>query len=169
MNRHRSSTIQWRLFSSVKIRDQITATWRINSSRKRWRSKIWRPDWKVQGKIRWHFGMDSLCLGNFFGKRRTKAKVSMLLQSELFQTLRVLQSNSGTFRRWSRWSITAGQCTVTGWLHPKYMYHTGNAKEMHSIIKSGLIPGGRSLKKYRQSVFFTAVNPMYTGKDLEEV
>ena len=39
---------------------------------------------------------------------------------------------------------------------------------MHSSILSGLIPGGRSLRKDRQSVFFTAVNPMCAGKDLEE-
>ena len=51
----------------------------------------------------------------------------------------------------------------------EYMYHIGNAHEMHSIIKSGLIPGGRSLRKDRQSVFFTAVNPMCDRKDLEEV
>ena len=40
----------------------------------------------------------------------------------------------------------------------EYNYHAGNACEMHSIIQSGLIPGRRSNKKNRQSVFFTAVN-----------
>ena len=29
----------------------------------------------------------------------------------------------------------------------EYICHIGNAFEMHSIVKSGLIPGGRSLKK----------------------
>ena len=129
---------------SVKIRDQITATWRINSSRKRWRNIFLRPDWKVQGKIRWHFGMDSLCLGNFpwpnFLERRSNL-VDPLLQDNVL----LLDD------------------------FPKYIYHTRNAKEMHSIIKSGLILGGRSLEKDRQSVFFTAVNPKYTRKDLEEV
>ena len=42
----------------------------------------------------------------------------------------------------------------------EYIYHIGNISEMHSMIRSGLIPGGRSLKKGRQSVFFTVVNPM---------
>ena len=51
----------------------------------------------------------------------------------------------------------------------EYIYHIGNANEMHSIIKSGLIPGGRSLKKDWQSVFFTALNPMDDNQDLEEV
>ena len=49
----------------------------------------------------------------------------------------------------------------------EYIYHIGNAHDMHSIIQSGLIPGGRSHKRDRQSVFFTAVNPMYANQDLE--
>ena len=34
-----------------------------------------------------------------------------------------------------------------------YIYNIGNAHDMHSIIQGGLIPGGRSLKRDRQSVF----------------
>ena len=49
------------------------------------------------------------------------------------------------------------------------MYHVGNAFEMHSIIRSGLIPGGKSLRRDKQSVFFTAVNPMCARQDLEVV
>ena len=45
----------------------------------------------------------------------------------------------------------------------------GNANELHSIIESGLVPGGRSLKKDKQSVFFIAANPMDNNQDLEEV
>ena len=48
-----------------------------------------------------------------------------------------------------------------------YIFHIGNAHDIHSIIQGGLIPGGRSLKRDRQSVFFTAVNPMYAYQDLE--
>ena len=49
------------------------------------------------------------------------------------------------------------------------IYHIGNAHDMHSIIQGGLIPGRRSLIRDRQSVFFTAVNPMYVNQDQEEV
>ena len=49
------------------------------------------------------------------------------------------------------------------------IHHIGNARDMHSIIQCVLIPGGKSLKRNRQSVFFTAVNPMYTSQDQEEV
>ena len=47
----------------------------------------------------------------------------------------------------------------------EYIYHIGNAVEMHSIIKRGLIPGGKSFK----SVFFTAVNPIVAWQDQKEV
>ena len=39
-------------------------------------------------------------------------------------------------------------------------YHIGCAIDLHSIANSGLIPGGQNLSKERQTVFFTAVNPM---------
>ena len=37
----------------------------------------------------------------------------------------------------------------------EYIYHVGNASDINSFIRSGLIPGGRSLRRGRQSVFFT--------------
>ena len=42
----------------------------------------------------------------------------------------------------------------------KYMYHIGCAINLHSIMNSGLIPGGQNSSRERQTVFFTAVNPM---------
>ena len=41
-----------------------------------------------------------------------------------------------------------------------YIYHIGCAINLHSIMNSGLISGGQNLGKERQTVFFTAVNPM---------
>ena len=43
----------------------------------------------------------------------------------------------------------------------EYIYHIGCAINLHSIMKSGLIPGGQNLTK-RQTVFFTSVDPMNT-------
>ena len=51
----------------------------------------------------------------------------------------------------------------------EYIYHIGNVSEILSITRSGLIPGGRSLKRDRQSVFVTAVNPMDDDQSMEEV
>ena len=43
----------------------------------------------------------------------------------------------------------------------EYINHIGCAINLHSIINSGLIPGGQNLGKDRLTVFFTAVNPMH--------
>ena len=42
----------------------------------------------------------------------------------------------------------------------EYTYHIGCAINLHSITNSGLIPGGQKSSKERNTVFFTAVNPM---------
>ena len=41
----------------------------------------------------------------------------------------------------------------------KYIYHVGRVNNLHSIISSGLIPGGQNLSN-RQTVFFLPVDPM---------
>ena len=41
-----------------------------------------------------------------------------------------------------------------------YVYHIGCAVNVHSITDSGLIAGGQNSSRDRQTVFFTAVNPM---------
>ena len=51
----------------------------------------------------------------------------------------------------------------------EYICHIGNAHDMHFIIQGGLISGGRSLKRDRQTTLVTAVNPMYANQDAEEV
>ena len=42
----------------------------------------------------------------------------------------------------------------------EHIFHVGNASELNSIMGNGFIPGGKSLKRGRQAVFFTTVNPM---------
>ena len=42
----------------------------------------------------------------------------------------------------------------------EYIYHLGCAISLHSITNSGLIAGGQISSRERQTVFFTAVNPM---------
>ena len=51
----------------------------------------------------------------------------------------------------------------------EYICHIGNVSEIHSIIRSGLIPGGRSPKRDGQSVFFTVVKPMDDDQSVEEI
>ena len=50
----------------------------------------------------------------------------------------------------------------------EYIYHVGNASDLNSRIRNGLIPGGKKLKRGRQAVFFTTVNPMNDGQSMGE-
>ena len=51
----------------------------------------------------------------------------------------------------------------------EYSYQRGCAINLHSIVNSGLIPGGQILSK-RQTVFFTSVDPMNKEhKDPDEI
>ena len=52
----------------------------------------------------------------------------------------------------------------------EYIYHIGCAANLHSITNSGLIPGGQISSRNRQTVFFTAMNPMHKNhKDPQEL
>ena len=52
----------------------------------------------------------------------------------------------------------------------EYIYHIGCAVSLHSITNSGFTAGGQNSSKERQTVFFTAVNPMNKNhKDLQEL
>ena len=52
----------------------------------------------------------------------------------------------------------------------EYNYHIGCAVSLHSITNTGLIAGGQNSSRERQTVFFTAVNPMNTNhKDPQEL
>ena len=50
----------------------------------------------------------------------------------------------------------------------EYIYRVGNVSEVHTINRSGLIPGRESLKRGRQAVFFTKVYPMEGENCMEE-
>ena len=45
--------------------------------------------------------------------------------------------------------------------------HVGSSHALHSIVQSGLIPGGKDIKKGRHAVLFTAVNPMLIDQHRE--
>ena len=95
MDRVWSRKIQSMLLWSVKIHDQIVATWW-------WSCKIWRLGRRVQGKVWWYFAMANWSLDNFLGERRTEEKVSVLLEPQFFETFPVFPSNPGTIRSYSR-------------------------------------------------------------------
>ena len=92
-------------------------------------------------------------------RRRSQEKVSTLLESNSsshFLYLRAIQGHSGD----NAIDLELQDTVLLPEGLNEYIYHVGNVSEMESIISSGLIPGGRSLKRGRQFVFFTTVNPM---------
>ena len=47
----------------------------------------------------------------------------------------------------------------------EYIFH---ARQLNSIVRNGMIPGEKNVKRGRQAVFFTTVNPMEDGNSMEE-
>ena len=105
-------------------------------------------------------------------RRRTEEKVSILLvnpnSSKHFLYFWGIQGHSGNSGG-NLVDPTLQDNVLLPEDFTEYIYHIGNANEIHSLIRSSLIPGGKCLKRDRQSVFFTAVNPMYANQDPEEV
>ena len=124
---------------------------------------------KFKAKVWWYFAMVNWSLENFPDKRsrRTEEEVTILLEPNCPNILyfRAIQGHSG--------GPLVDPTLQDNVLLPddfvEYIYHIGNAHDMHSIIQSGLIPGRKSFKRDSQSVFFTAMNPMYANQDLEDV
>ena len=50
---------------------------------------------------------------------------------------------------------------------PSASFHVGSSHDVHSIVQSGLIPGGENVKKERHAVFFTTVNPIFVDQHQE--
>ena len=78
----------------------------------------------------------------------------VLILQEKFLYLRALQGHSG--RNLKDPSLQDNVLIPDDFF--KYIYHVGCAINLHSIINTGLIPGGQNLRK-RQTVFFLTVNP----------
>ena len=92
------------------------------------------------GRVQWQKG----------GGNKTK---SVLGQEILY--LRALQGHSG--RNLIDLSLQDNVLIPNDFF--EYIYHIRCAINSHSIVNSGLIPGGQNLSK-RQTVFFTSVDPM---------
>ena len=65
---------------------------------------------------------------------RPKKRFQCCLTSQFFQTFPVFPNNSGTFRRYSRWSYIARQCAVAGWLRRVHIPRR-EREWMNSIIR----------------------------------
>ena len=126
---------------------------------------IWKIKAKFDGTSQWPINDWTTRLAKGGGPKKRFQYCLNLCSSKHFLYFRAIQGHSG-----GNLVDPALQDTV---LLPEdfteYIYHVGNVSEIHSIIRSGLIPGEKSLKRDRQSVFFTAVNPMDDDQNMEEI
>ena len=92
----------------------------------------------------------------FGGRRRRKTRFQYCTDaSGAIVRFRVLQGHSG--RNLIDPSLQDNVVIQSGLF--QHIYHIGCAFNLHSIINSGLIPGGQSSSK-RQTVFFLPIDPM---------
>ena len=118
--------------------------------------QFWRIEFYLRNQSsqvqHWSDGRWKACLAAGGGSKRRYQYCSD--DSGRILYLRALQGHSGsnlidpTFQD----NVVIG----TGIFH--YIYHVGCAFNLHSIINSGLIPGGQDLSR-RQTVFFLLVDP----------
>ena len=111
MDRQWNTTIKRsKVFWSVKSRYPIATTWSNSPSRHHRRVQ--------EEEVKRRFAMVTWRIDINSGKRRkSKEKVSILLESKHFQSIPVPSSNSRTFRRKCSWSYVARQCTITERIH----------------------------------------------------
>ena len=127
--------------------------------------------WRLKDDLRNKFWVLSIlvwwCMEEQDGRRRRQQeKISVLYW--FFRNNSMPPSLSRSFRTQTHWSFFTG---TTYWFRTisfENIYHIGCAVSVHST-NSGLIAGGQNSSKERQTVFFTAVNPMHKNhKDPQE-
>ena len=170
MDRYWNTTVtrSW-VFLSVKCNHPIATTWSISLSRKRRSDPLqWHHRRVQEAEVRRRFAKVTWRLDINSGKRRrSEENIQYCVNpnsSNQFLYLRAIQRHSG--------DGVVDPALQDNVLLPKgfteYLYHVGSENELNSIIRSGLIPGGTSLKRGRQAVFFTTVKTMEDVYGIEE-
>ena len=144
---------------SVKTIEYSSSSW-WSTSRRRWSYWILEIKrlsseriWVLSTLVWWNVEESNV------RRRRQEEKISILYWS--IRTRNSLSpSSSRSFRTQFHWSFTTRQHVLIPNNFFEYLYHIGCAINLHPITNSGLIPGGQNLGRGRQTVFFTAVNPM---------
>ena len=171
MDRHWNTSVKRsKALRSVNSNHSNIATWSISSSRERRSDPLQWRHWRIQEEeVRWCFAITTWRLDINTGNRRRAKKIFHYCvnpnSSNQFLYLRSIQGHSGN----NAVDLALQDSVLLPNDFVEYIHHIGNAHDMHSIIQGGLIRGGRSLKRDRQSVFFTALKPIYANQDLEEI
>ena len=103
----------------------------------------------------------------------TEEKVSIMFETKLSRKTLVLSSHSRSLGKPYSGNARVNPALQDNVLLPKdftkYVYHVGNGKELRSMVRNALVPGGFSTKTGRYAVFFTVVNPMDDEQGLREI
>ena len=118
---------------------------------------FWRMKENLQNpfpqSVHWSDGRWKACLAGGGGEKRRYQYCTDV--SGIIVHLRAIQGHSG--RNLIDPSLQDNVIIQSNFVH--HIYHVGCAFNLHSIINSGLIPGGQSSSK-RQTVFFLPVDPV---------
>ena len=114
-------------------------------------------------KITFRINLSTLNIGLMMhGRARWQEAEAIRKNSILYWLVRtnsLLPSSSKSFRTQSHWFCTSGQCVDSEQISSSTLLSCW-AVSLHSITNSGLIAEGQNSSRERQTVFFTAVNPM---------
>ena len=123
VDRHGTRKIRQKFSGGVEIDDQIATTWRFNTSRRRRSSKSRRlginisiEKWVCLAQV--NSDMDNRLAKR---RRRSKEKVSVLLEPWLIRTFSFPSNTSRPFWRRPCWSNIARQRTIARWLHRAHL------------------------------------------------
>ena len=120
---------------------------------------------KFDGTSQWSINDWTTCLAKGGGPKKRFQNCLNLDSSKHLLYVRAIQGHSGG----NLGNLVKKNNVLLPDDFTEYTCHIGNVRELYSKTKSGLTAGGRSLKRDRQSVFFTAVNPMDNDQGMEEI
>ena len=154
MDRHWNTAItRSKVWKSVKSYHPIATTWSISpSSKRRSDPPQWHHRRMQEEEVRRCFAMVTWRLDV---KKRFQCCVNPN-SSNQFLYVRAIQGHS----KGSAIDPALDDNILLPKEFTEYLYHAGNANELNSTTRNELIPGGTRLKRGRQAVFFTTVNPM---------
>ena len=146
-------------FSDYEVSKKVTFLLRHSQQMRREEDgavHFWRMKENLQSQfpqsIHWSDDRWKLCLAAG-GGAKGDISTALMFQEKLFY-LRALQGHSG--RNLIDPSLQDNVVIQGGFF--QHIYHIGCAFNLHSIINSGLVPGGQNSSK-RQTVFFLPVDP----------
>ena len=138
--------------------DDCIAQARNSSSRSRCSHGISEIQGGIQVKLpNFYTLVNSIADRSFENRRRTQEEISILYKF-CWNTNSFPPSYPWSLGRESCGSVFIGQRVDPDNLF-EFIYHVGSCFKLHSIIASGLIAGGKTCGRARQTVFFAAVDP----------